>query len=43
LSKPTEQTLIDEVVAFVLEAQADFLRNAEDTHDWNDAPSRNER
>lgn len=36
-----EQTVIDEVVAagFVLEAQGDFLRNADDTHDWNDSPS----
>ena len=36
-----EQTVIDEVVAAgcVLEAQGDFLRNAEDTHDWNDSPS----
>lgn len=35
------RTVIDEVVAagFVLEAEGDFLRNAEDTHDWNDAPS----
>ena len=35
-----EQTVIDEVVATgsVLEAQGDFLRNADDTHEWNDSP-----
>lgn len=36
-----EQAVIDEITAagFVLDTEADFLRNPDDTRDWNDAPS----
>jgi predicted methyltransferase len=35
-----EKTVIDEVTkaGFKLAAEGDFLRNAKDTHDWNDSP-----
>jgi predicted methyltransferase len=41
LHRIEEKTVVDEVTkaGFKLEAEADFLRNAADPRDWNDAPT----
>ncbi|MCB9732385.1 MAG: class I SAM-dependent methyltransferase [Deltaproteobacteria bacterium] len=40
LHRIAEKAVIDEITAagFVLDAEADFLRNPDDPHDWNAAP-----